>query len=440
MELIDSKCPNCGAEITLNREEKTAICSHCNSSFLVDDAIKKYVTNNSYNIAHATIIKSDFSDEALENEIDKYIAQFNLDNYDKLTDIVENLKDKFPHKGLARIAILHYQFTTLIIDIQGENIFIDESNAIEERYNNYNPRKIRHKPPYSSFIDKLDIIEIQYADDLDEILTDENRTSYDDIVNTTLDYIERYKKIVLYNQKIEEKYKPFENIVEYRKQKKARRKQAVAKIKKYRFLVLFVAVITALIFAASSFLITRNNLMAKRYFVKVSNVNRLDFPIKSSATGTIPIEYGQTSITLTKLYSYKITGRVAGKHSFMQFGTKNKLQPVIIGLTWGDYSSKELTKKVDWKYSIFSEQTTYKQIGLDLERNFSSNKLIPADDNIRDLFKVIRENDIIQIEGFLVNILINSGDKIERISTSTVLDDSIYEIIYVTNIKWISSN
>ena len=165
MELIESKCPNCGSEIQINKEEKTGVCVHCNSTFLVDDAIKKYITNHSYNIEHATIIKNDFGDDVLKNEVDKYIAQYNLENYDMLEPIVEKLKEEFPHKGLARIVILHYQMALFFAEIGGYDLFIKEYESIEARYNNYLPKKAKHIPPTTKFLLSKDLIELQYFEE-----------------------------------------------------------------------------------------------------------------------------------------------------------------------------------------------------------------------------------------------------------------------------------
>lgn len=437
MELIDSKCPNCGAEVKLNREEKTAICTHCNSSFLVDDAIKKYVTNNSYNIAHATIIRNDSVDDDLYNEIDKYIAQYNLKNYDKLEDIVENLKDKFPHKGLARIAILHYDFVLAFCAIGDEQKFHDEADTIEEKFINYTPKKYKHTPPYTPFLSKLDNIEHQYAEDLDDLLTDNDKSTYDDLVNTTLGYLKKYNRIIFFNKKMCEKYEPFENTLAQKVLKREKKKQRSQKFKKHRLLIIFVVVLVALAIALSSHFIGINNIRSKRSYFEAYNVERLSFPIQATTSGNVTLEYGNTDVLISKRAYYTITGRVAGKHSFLQVGVKNKVLPVIVGLSWGEYSSKELSQKIQWKYSIFSNSTSYKILGPDLKSNFSTNMLIPANDEVRDFLKAIKENDIIQIEGFLADVSFVSEKKTSTMATSTSLtEDNLAEIIYVTSIKW----
>lgn len=42
MRLIDAKCPNCGANIEVNKDEKKGICQFCGGTVIIDDAIEKY--------------------------------------------------------------------------------------------------------------------------------------------------------------------------------------------------------------------------------------------------------------------------------------------------------------------------------------------------------------------------------------------------------------
>lgn len=42
MKLTSAKCPNCGADIKVNKNEEKATCEYCNSEIIVEDAIAKY--------------------------------------------------------------------------------------------------------------------------------------------------------------------------------------------------------------------------------------------------------------------------------------------------------------------------------------------------------------------------------------------------------------
>lgn len=42
MKLTSAKCPNCGADIKVNKTEEKAVCEYCNSEIIIEDAIAKY--------------------------------------------------------------------------------------------------------------------------------------------------------------------------------------------------------------------------------------------------------------------------------------------------------------------------------------------------------------------------------------------------------------
>lgn len=42
MKLTSAKCPNCGADIKVNKAEEKTVCEYCNSEIIVEDAIAKY--------------------------------------------------------------------------------------------------------------------------------------------------------------------------------------------------------------------------------------------------------------------------------------------------------------------------------------------------------------------------------------------------------------
>lgn len=42
MPLLPGICPQCGAKIELNSEDKAAICTFCGTPFIVQEAIEKH--------------------------------------------------------------------------------------------------------------------------------------------------------------------------------------------------------------------------------------------------------------------------------------------------------------------------------------------------------------------------------------------------------------
>ena len=52
MQLVDAKCPNCGAMLKVEKNAEAAVCQYCNSAYIVEKAINNYNTyiTNSINI------------------------------------------------------------------------------------------------------------------------------------------------------------------------------------------------------------------------------------------------------------------------------------------------------------------------------------------------------------------------------------------------------
>ncbi len=46
MKLIETKCPNCGAEMKVDLEQKKAVCAFCGASLIVDDESQNLLINN----------------------------------------------------------------------------------------------------------------------------------------------------------------------------------------------------------------------------------------------------------------------------------------------------------------------------------------------------------------------------------------------------------
>ena len=57
MPLLPCKCPNCGAQLEVDKSNEAAVCKYCNTPFIVEKAINNYNINN--NFAGANIIMED---------------------------------------------------------------------------------------------------------------------------------------------------------------------------------------------------------------------------------------------------------------------------------------------------------------------------------------------------------------------------------------------
>jgi len=442
MELIDAKCPNCGSVIKINRVEKTGVCEHCNSSFLIDEAVKNYITNNY--IEHATIIKNDFGDDVLFNEIDKYIAQASLNNLDGMKNIVENLKEKFPHKGIARITVLHFEIVNLFIQHGDEEAFYKECNRMEKVCSKYKPKSYKHTPPLSKYLtDNNEIVEIQYADDIEELLTDEEKSKYENLINKTLEYVEYYTILLDYNKEMYKKFEPYQ-----KKFDKKAAKYDNPKAMKQRFIktkAWCVLISLALIIALAALIFYRTYYVTKKDYIEVdaSSLSNLEAPLMTPGSERFYKEYSKSSVQIESKHSYSISGRVVGKTDFLPLDMESKVMTSSIAIAWGELTPEEKSSKIDWNCSLFTKDIKYSwnpNLGNSdyIQSYFSSNSLIPADEIVAKKIRTIRKNDLVQITGYLVDVYVSSNNgKSYYWESSTSLHDHRAEIIYVTDVNWI---
>lgn len=59
MPLVNAKCTNCGATLTVDNNKEAAICQYCNSAFIVEKAINNYNITNNINANVVNIYGSD---------------------------------------------------------------------------------------------------------------------------------------------------------------------------------------------------------------------------------------------------------------------------------------------------------------------------------------------------------------------------------------------
>ena len=435
MELIDAKCPNCGSAISLKPGEKSGVCEHCGSNFILDEEVN--ITNN-------YIIKNDFGDDVLFNEVDKYLGHLSLNQLEELNKDAENLKSKFPHKGIARICILHNQFVNLIIKYGTEDDFENEAIKSEEICAKYKPKSYKQTPKFSKYLEN-DIVEISYADDLDDMLTEEENTKYPKLISKTKEYLETYTTIMNNNKEMLTKFEPYQakfNKVAAKNEKKA---TPEGKARKRKISILVTSISCFLVVAIVAVVFLSNFIMLKKPYVEASDINNLAAPTKVMTTGSAEKKIlGQSNASIYFLSEYTITGRVLGSTHFLPTNAENVLAPICMGLAWGDLSSSENTD-ISWKCSLFSKDISYSYNESTLTSSYisthlSSNLVIPADKKVAKALRSIRKNDLVEIQGYLVTYSIETknGNLYSR-SSSTSLYDGEAEIIYVTSVNWIKA-
>lgn len=163
MKLVETKCPNCGAALQVEKRNKKVKCDYCNSTFLLDD-------ENTINVKHMQV--GQISEEQ------EYInAKTNLDklkNYDEAYKIYLSLSKRYVDDSEVWIGLLR----SLTKDFSYKYATLEFRNLYQKYWNNY-----------IALADKKDIskYEVKYKKYIEEIEVSSENDS--EIVKTEKCYI-----------------------------------------------------------------------------------------------------------------------------------------------------------------------------------------------------------------------------------------------------------
>ncbi len=135
-----------------------------------------------------------------------------------------------------------------------------------------------------------------------------------------------------------------------------------------------------------------------------------DSPIQKrlhgSAADPIVIDSGGTSWTLTPRAAYRISARVLGNKAYSDW--QSPAIPRDLALAWGEMSDPAVDEWISWRqsrrwyYYNWPDDSPYKGSTI---RNQSANvHVIPATENLAGALQELQKNDVIYMEGQLVDL------------------------------------
>lgn len=165
-----------------------------------------------------------------------------------------------------------------------------------------------------------------------------------------------------------------------------------------------------------------------------------DDPIQSSITGEAAnsIVWEENGMTWTKQprASYQIAARVLGNKRYYDW--QSSVVPRDLALAWGDMSDPAVSESIHWWQSNrwyhyeLSYALSYSQSYI---TSHSANvHIIPATDNLDKALRQLKENDLIYLDGYLVDLEVVDGDCVGQVHTSLSREDTgdgACEILYV---------
>lgn len=150
----------------------------------------------------------------------------------------------------------------------------------------------------------------------------------------------------------------------------------------------------------------------------------------------IPTDY--EGFNFNAFAQFSLTARVLGAERYI-FGISSEISPVDLALGWQEMSKDEVVKRINvsqqrrWYYWSYSGDSPTSRANI--SRQSANMHMIPINEDVKDVLLDVKRNDIVKIEGYLVNVDGDDGFTWRSSSTRNDTGDGACEIILVTNIK-----
>ncbi len=171
----------------------------------------------------------------------------------------------------------------------------------------------------------------------------------------------------------------------------------------------------------------------------VSLLQPTDDPIQSTVLGDAanPIVWEENGMTWTiqPRASYQIAARVWGNKRYHDW--QSGMAPRDLALGWGDMSDPSVDEWIHWRQS--NRWYHYDWNNGAYSRNYitghSANvHIIPATDNLDKVLRQVEKNDLVYLEGYLVDLQVRDDGRVGHVNTSLSREDTgagACELLYV---------
>lgn len=156
---------------------------------------------------------------------------------------------------------------------------------------------------------------------------------------------------------------------------------------------------------------------------------------------SIPITTGILDVMASPMARYSISARILSKRRYVR-GWESEISPWDLVFGWGDaakmISIQNLNIKQAVRWYSYNVAANIPMTGKYIATHTSNNHIIPANDNIRKAILFLNKHDIVQMEGYLVNVTGKKANHNVSWITSLTRDDSgsrACEIFYVESVK-----
>lgn len=217
--------------------------------------------------------------------------------------------------------------------------------------------------------------------------------------------------------------------------------------KKKKLIIAIISVAMCLILACGIYIFTLFNV--KKEYETVPSLAAISQPIQKEYSDKIETTLDGYNLTYTIKAAYSLSGKVVEKYYYIPYDIINKIARFDLGMIWGPLLTEDLTDQITFnntgtrflKYT-YKNSLVQKLGGKEnIVNNLSNNHAIHSNEHVLKLLRNIKKGDFIRIEGYLVDVYYSKGNAHGTWPTSlsrTDHGDGACEIIYITNIVWLT--
>lgn len=171
-------------------------------------------------------------------------------------------------------------------------------------------------------------------------------------------------------------------------------------------------------------------------------------PIQTDYTQPEPIVLKRdgNDYVLTPVAKYTISGRIVSTRLYRpgwDFGLAAELSPVDFAMTWGDLANPETDKFIRYDHGQRFMHFYYNPSTVPFKQEYliehsSNTHLIPASPTVDRVIKTVKKNEVVVLDGYLVNMTSHQKRGVYTWSTSLTRKDTgggACELMYVTQVR-----
>ena len=159
-----------------------------------------------------------------------------------------------------------------------------------------------------------------------------------------------------------------------------------------------------------------------------------EVPLQESVSSTISHKFDD--YTINEIATFRIKAKVLAKKNYY-LGRESDLSPTDLALGWGNMSDESILDKIEISQSnrfYFWRVESFPIPRKEIETHSANMHLIPADESVARIIGEIRNGDIVEISGSLVNVIAQDNWRWRSSQTRNDTGKGACELILVKNL------